>query len=79
MNAIERILQRAANQEEVSAMKKDAIRVSLCGGEKCCPEVVVETATQQVRIGEKNNLVTLDKQAWNPLVEKIKTGELTQL
>ena len=60
-------------------MKKDAIRVSLCGGEKCCPEVVVDVTGQQVKIGETGNLATLDKRAWNTLVEKIKAGELTQL
>ncbi len=60
-------------------MKHEAIRVSLCGGDKCCPEIVVDVARQQVLIGETGNLVNLDKRAWNTLVEKIKAGELTQL
>ena len=53
--------------------------VSLCGGDKCCPEVVVDTATNQVVIGEAGNLVRLDKRAWNTLVVKINANELTQL
>ena len=60
-------------------MKQDPVRVSLCGGEKCCPEVVVDAAKAQVRIGEEGNLVTLDARAWNTLVEKIRAGELHQL
>lgn len=53
--------------------------VSLCGGDKCCPEVVVDSAANQVSIGEEGNLVTLDKRAWNTLVEKIQANELTKL
>ena len=60
-------------------MQKQDIRVSLCGGSKCCPEVAVDSATQQVQIGETGNLVTLDKRAWNALVEKIQSGELSAL
>ena len=60
-------------------MKQDPVRVSLCGGEKCCPEVVVDSTKAQVRIGEEGNLVTLDAQAWNTLVEKIRAGELGSL
>ena len=60
-------------------MKQDSLRVSLCGGEKCCPEVVMDEARAQVRIGEEGNLVTLEARAWNTLVEKIRTGELRQI
>ncbi len=60
-------------------MKHDPVRVSLCGGEKCCPEVVVKADTAQVEIGEAGNLVTLDARAWNTLVEKIRAGELKAL
>ena len=60
-------------------MNREALRVSLCGGDKCCPEVVVDADTNRVLIGEQGNLVTLDKRAWNTLVEKIKLGELPEL
>lgn len=60
-------------------MAKQEMRVSLCGGDKCCPEVAVDAAKQQVEIGETGNLVTLDKRAWNTLVEKIQAGELGKL
>lgn len=55
------------------------LRVSLCGGDKCCPEVAVDRTNARVEIGEAGNLVTLDKRAWNTLVEKIRSGELTTL
>lgn len=60
-------------------MKQPEIRVSLCGGDKCCPEVVVDAAAQEVHIGEEGNLVRLDKRAWNELVAKIQSGALSQL
>ena len=60
-------------------MKRAEIRVSLCGGDKCCPEVVVDANAHAVKIGEAGNLVQLDKRAWNELVAKIKSGELTSL
>ena len=60
-------------------MKPAEIRVSLCGGDKCCPEVVVDAKTHTVTIGEEGNLVQLDKRAWNELVAKIKSGELSSL
>ena len=60
-------------------MRREEIRVSLCGGEKCCPEVMVDTRSQQVRIGETGNLVVLDKRAWNTLVEKITAKQLKKL
>jgi len=55
------------------------IEVSLCGGDKCCPVVEVDTARNEVKIGEEGNQVKLDRRAWNTLVEKIKAGELAQL
>ena len=60
-------------------MRRQEVRVSLCGGEKCCPEVVVEASARQVRIGEAGNLVVLDRRAWNTLVEKIRTQKLRKL
>lgn len=48
----------------------------VCGG---CPEVVLDAGKNEVRIGEEGNLVTLDKEAWNTLVEKIRAGELDAL
>ena len=60
-------------------MKKQEVRVSLCGGDKCCPEVAIDASKGQVQIGETGNLVTLDKRAWNTLVEKITSGELASL
>ena len=60
-------------------MARQTIQVSLCGGEKCCPEVAVDAERGEVRIGEEGNLVRLDKRAWNTLVEKITTRELSAL
>lgn len=60
-------------------MEKHELRVSLCGGDKCCPEVRVQPDRAEVRIGEVGNLVVLDRRAWNTLVEKIKAGELSAL
>ena len=60
-------------------MNKEPLRVSLCGGDKCCPEVMVDTAKAEVQIGEAGNLAILDRRAWNTLVEKIKAGELAAL
>lgn len=60
-------------------MAHQELRVSLCGGDKCCPEVAINRTQEQVEIGETGNLVTLDKRAWNTLVEKIRSGELTAL
>ena len=60
-------------------MEQESLHVSLCGGDKCCPEVAVNASKQTVAIGEEGNLVTLDRRAWNTLVEKIKSGELKAL
>ena len=60
--------------------KNDTVkRVNLCPACGACPEVVVDVAHQEIRIGEKGNLVQLNKEAWNALVEKIQTGELKKL
>lgn len=58
---------------------KESIRVSLCPACGACPEVVIDVAKNEVRIGEEGNLVQLTKEAWNTLVEKIRQGELTAL
>ena len=58
---------------------KEPIKVSLCPACGACPEVVVDVAKDEVRIGEEGNLVRLNKEAWNTLVEKIKAGELSSL
>lgn len=54
-------------------------RVSLCPACGACPEVVLDAAQQEIRIGEEGNLVTLNREAWNTLVEKIQTGELKKI
>ena len=58
---------------------KTKFEVSLCGGDKCCPQVEIDSAARTVKIGEAGNLATLDARAWNELVAKIKSGELTSL
>ena len=58
---------------------KQPIRVSLCPACGSCPEVVLDVAKDEVRIGEESNLVRLTKEAWNSLVEKIQHGELGTL
>lgn len=58
---------------------KEPARVSLCPACGACPEVVLDVAKDEVRIGEEGNLVRLTKEAWNTLVEKIQKGELTTL
>ena len=58
---------------------KQPIRVSLCPACGSCPEVVLDVAKDEVRIGEESNLVRLTKEAWNTLVEKIHAGELSKL
>lgn len=58
-------------------MKEQPVRVSLCPDCGACPEVILDVAKSEVRIGEDGNLVRLTKEAWNTLVEKIQQGELT--
>lgn len=49
-------------------------KVTLCPACGACPEVAVYS--DQVHIGEKDNLVRLKKEEWNELVRKIQAGEL---
>jgi len=58
---------------------KQPIRVSLCPACGSCPEVVLDVGKNEVHIGEEGNLVTLTKEAWNTLVEKIQSRELAKL
>ena len=58
---------------------KEPVRVSLCPACGACPEVVLDQHADEVRIGEEGNLVRLNKEAWNTLVEKIRSGELGEL
>ena len=60
-------------------MKVQPLRVSLCPACGACPEVVLDVDKEEIRIGEKGNLVKLNKEAWNTLIEKIRQGELTRL
>ncbi len=52
-------------------------KVTLCPACGACPEVVMYD--EEVRIGEKGNLVRLKKQEWNELVRKIQNGELKEV
>ena len=52
-------------------------KVTLCPACGGCPEVAVYDS--EVRIGEKGNLVRLNKQEWNEIVRKIKSGELAEV
>jgi len=58
---------------------KEPMRVALCPACGACPEVVLDAGQHEVRIGEEGNLVRLNKEAWNTLVEKIRSGELTNI
>lgn len=40
---------------------------------------MLDATKDEVRIGEEGNLVRLTKEAWNTLVEKVRSGELAQL
>lgn len=51
--------------------------VSLCPACDACP--AVEVFEDTVRIGERNNHVTLAKAEWNALVEAILHESLTKL
>jgi hypothetical protein len=52
-------------------------KVTLCPACGGCPEVAVYD--NEVRIGEKENLVRLKKAEWNEIVRKVKTGELKEV
>ena len=58
---------------------KEPIRVSLCPACGASPEVVLDVAKDEVRIGEEGNLVRLTKEAWNTLVEKIREGAFSKI
>lgn len=49
------------------------MKIYICD-KSCCP--AVETAGEDILIGEGTNIVRLKKNEWNKLVEKIKSGEL---
>jgi hypothetical protein len=53
------------------------VRVSLCPACDACPEVEIDG--EAVRIGEAGNQVVLEKDAWNVLVELIRSGRLPRL
>ena len=46
---------------------------SLCPACTACPEVVIDGG--QLRIGEAENMVILQKAEWNVLVEAIRAGQ----
>ncbi|KCZ71224.1 hypothetical protein ANME2D_03259 [Candidatus Methanoperedens nitroreducens] len=52
------------------------MKVYICN-KGCCP--AVETAGDDVLIGEGANTVRLKKNEWNMLVEKIRSGELNPI
>lgn len=52
-------------------------KVSLCPACGACP--AVEVSGGEIRIGEEGNLVKLNRDAWNALVQKVKSGELKEL
>ncbi len=52
------------------------MKVYICE-KSCCP--AVETAGDEVLIGEGTNTVRLNKNEWNLLVQKIRSGELHTL
>ena len=51
--------------------------VAICKEGSCCP--VVEVDENDVRIGEEGNLCCLNRDQWNTLVEKIRSGELARI
>lgn len=57
----------------------DKTKVSLCPACSACPEVEVVGTGAEVRIGEAGNLAVLKKDAWNTLVDLIKSGHLAKL
>lgn len=59
-------------------MKKPFEAIVLCGGQKCCPTVDADIAKDTVTIGEDANVVSLKREEWNILVQKIKSGELKE-
>jgi len=55
----------------------DSTKFSLCPACDACPEV--ELRTDEVRIGEADNLVVLTKEEWNVLVDLIRDGRLPKV
>jgi len=55
----------------------EKLAVSLCPSCTACPEVVIEG--DQIRIGEAENTVVLQKPEWNVLVDLIQSGQLTKV
>lgn len=53
-------------------------KAKLCGTQgSCCPDV--ECNGTEVTIGEEGNTVRLTKAEWNLLVQKIRSGELSDI
>jgi predicted molibdopterin-dependent oxidoreductase YjgC len=57
----------------------DNTKISLCPACSACPEVEIVGTGTEVRIGEAGNLAVLKKDAWNTLVDLIKSGQLAKL
>jgi hypothetical protein len=57
----------------------DRVRMSLCPLCTECPEIEIVREDGEVRIGEAGNLTVLKKEAWNTLVDLIRSGQLTKL
>jgi len=57
----------------------DKTKISLCPACSACPEVEIVGSGTEIRIGEAGNLTVLKKDAWNSLVDLIKSGQLTKL
>lgn len=57
----------------------DNTKLSLCPACSACPEVEIVSTGTEVRIGEAGNLAVLKKDAWNTLVDLIKSGRLSKL
>lgn len=53
------------------------MEVTLCTGDDCCPSVKV--TENGAEIGEGQEKVSLSKENWNVLVDKIEKGELTAI
>lgn len=55
----------------------DKLTVSLCPSCGACPAVVFDG--EEVRIGEAENTVRLQKAEWNVLVDLIQSGRLAKV
>jgi len=55
----------------------EKIAVSLCPNCIHCPEVLIDG--DEVKIGEAENTVRLQKEEWNVLVDLIRSGRLGRL